>query len=273
MSPATFASQLVRKTVKIHIALATWRERLFVYGANRTTSECARRLCIAIYNAGIRLSRLLQGTAPEAAESVCDILNAGPRHRFATAASLVSNCGYGAGAPKVKIIAATMVGVELTDDESEVLVTKFRSREFIPGLWRTLETGMRMSRASGIFRMSVPNGGEMVYRDVQAFGRNLSAVIPRQGRFMRLKYWGGVLTENLVQRVARDVFMDTVLRLEAAGLPPILRVHDEAVCLVPNATAEADLARMTKIMSTRPTWMPDLPLRAEGHLCQRYAKG
>ncbi len=182
----------------------------------------------------------------------------------------VLGCGYGAGAPKVKIIAATMVGVELTDEESEVLVAKFRSREFIPGLWGTLERGMRMS-AGRIFRMEVPNGGEMLYRDVKNFGRSLSAVIPRQGRFMTLKYWGGVLTENLVQRVARDVFMDTVLRLEAAGLPPILRVHDEAVCLVPNATAEADLARMTKIMSTRPTWMPDLPLRAEGHLCVRYA--
>jgi DNA polymerase len=90
---------------------------------------------------------------------------------------------------------------------------------------------------------------------------------------MRLKFWGGALTENLVQATARDVFMDRVIALHKANMPPILRVHDEAVCIFPDATAEEDLKKMISIMSTPPEWMPELPISAEGHLCQKYTKG
>ncbi len=90
---------------------------------------------------------------------------------------------------------------------------------------------------------------------------------------MPLKFWGGALTENLVQGCARDVFMDRVLDLVKHGMPPILRVHDEAVCLFSEATADMDLVQMISIMSTPPEWMPELPISASGHLCKNYTKG
>jgi DNA polymerase len=111
----------------------------------------------------------------------------------------------------------------------------------------------------------------MRYRDVKTFS-GLTAVIPRMGKMMRLGFWGGTLVENLVQATSRDIFMDRVLRLKEAGLPPILRVHDEAVCLLPTATAEQDLQKMVAIMSAPPEWMSELPLGAAGHLCKRYSK-
>lgn len=183
----------------------------------------------------------------------------------------VLGCGYGAGPEKVQYIAKTMVGLELTLEETQKLVYKFRSRKFIPGLWGQLERDMRKS-VGGTYSMELPNGRLMNYIDVKGFG-GLSAVIPRNGRFMRLGFWGGTLTENIVQASARDVFMDRMLAVAEAGYDIRLRVHDELVLLFKDETAEEDLRAVVKIMSTKPSWWPELPIAADGHLCQFYQKG
>jgi DNA polymerase len=100
----------------------------------------------------------------------------------------------------------------------------------------------------------------------------ITAMIPRQGKLMRLGFWGGVLTENLVQATARDVFMHQCMEIEKAGIPVLMRVHDEAVCLVPEKTAQEQLNRIIEIMSTAPEWAAGLPLSAEGSLSKVYKK-
>jgi hypothetical protein len=183
----------------------------------------------------------------------------------------VLGMGYGAGPEKIQVIAKQMVGLDLTLEQARTAVFKFRSRRFIPNLWNDLEQGMR-SCAGGDYTIELPSGRVMLYRDVKDYG-TLSAVIPRTGKMMRLKFWGGTLAENVTQAAARDVFMDRVLALAEYGLPPILRVHDEAVCLLGEETAETDLKAMLRIFSTPPAWWQDLPVRADGHLCKRYTKG
>lgn len=182
----------------------------------------------------------------------------------------VLGCGYGAGPEKVQFIAKTMVGIELTLEQTKSLVYKFRSRKFVPSLWGRLEGDMRRSVGED-YQMTLPSGRNMRYRDVKGLG-GLSAVIPRDGRFMRLGFWGGTLTENLVQASARDVFMDRMLAVTNAGYDVRLRVHDELVCLFDEETAKEDLKAVIKIMSTTPDWWPELPVSAEGHLCKFYKK-
>lgn len=182
----------------------------------------------------------------------------------------VLGMGYGAGPEKVQIIAKTLAGLDLTLDQSRAAVYQFRSRRFIPNLWTSLENDMR-SCSNGDFTIELPSGRTMIYRDVKDYG-SLSAVIPRQGKMMRLKFWGGTLAENVTQAAARDVFMNRVLALHDYGLPPILRVHDEAVCLLDEETADSDFKAMLRIFSTPPPWWTELPVRADGHLCKRYHK-
>ena len=100
----------------------------------------------------------------------------------------------------------------------------------------------------------------------------LRAEIPRAGKFMRLGFWGGVLTENLIQSAARDVFMTQTLALEKKGFVVIMRIHDEVVCLVREEEAEQKLAEIISIMSTPPEWAHGLPLSAEGSLSKTYKK-
>lgn len=182
----------------------------------------------------------------------------------------VLGLGYGAGAEKLQFIAKRDYDIDLTIEQAKTIVFNFRRREFIPNLWEKLETSMRFA-APKDFTMELPSGREMRYREVHNYG-GLTAVIPRLGQMMRLKFWGGTLTENLVQAAARDVFMNRVMALYEAGAPPILRVHDEVVCLLSKENAEGDMKHMEEIMSVAPDWWPDLPISAEGHICERYKK-
>ncbi len=83
------------------------------------------------------------------------------------------------------------------------------------------------------------------------------------------RLYGGKLTENIVQAVARCVMTDGMLRIQKR-YPCVLTVHDEVVVVVPEAE-EADaktwvLAQMTM----EPKYMPGIPLAAEVDSGKRY---
>ena len=83
------------------------------------------------------------------------------------------------------------------------------------------------------------------------------------------KLYGGKLTENIVQAVARCVMTDGMLRIQKQ-YPCVLTVHDEVVVLVPEAeVVDAEkwvLAQMTMV----PKYMPGIPLAADIGHAQRY---
>ena len=81
-----------------------------------------------------------------------------------------------------------------------------------------------------------------------------------------------LIAHNCSQGLARDIFSDMMLRVDAAGYPVILHVHDEMVCEVPEEQAEQALTDILKIMHTAPSWIPDIPVAAEGHILDLYSK-
>ena len=83
---------------------------------------------------------------------------------------------------------------------------------------------------------------------------------------------GGIITENIVSGASRDVMASAWLRCLKAGFPPIMTVHDELVFEVPDATAPAELERISSIMTEPLAWAPGLPLKVGGKLMKRYGK-
>lgn len=193
---------------------------------------------------------------------------------------LALGLGYGMGAKRF----ADVAGVPL--EEAERLVKLYRDKNpRVLQLWKDLEATMGETArhlTDKTCRVNLPSGRTMKYRNVARMAEEpkdgrppkigLRAEIPRAGKLMRLGFWGGVLTENLVQSTARDVFMTQCLAIEQAGIPVLMRVHDEVVCLVREDEAEDKLKQIISIMSTPPAWAQGLPLSAEGSLSKTYKK-
>ncbi len=84
--------------------------------------------------------------------------------------------------------------------------------------------------------------------------------------------WGGSLTENLCQAIARDLLVHWILKAEEFGLSVVLHIYDEILAVSSNIYAEDNLKTLINIMSSGPEWANGLPLAAEGQISETYKK-
>ena len=176
--------------------------------------------------------------------------------------------GYGCGADKFVLVAKLLGGLEVTPAESKKIVSEFRaSNQCIVKFWDSLEAAFT-ARDGQDYRMPLPSGRRLRYADVKV--EDMTASVLKGGP--RTKLYGGKLCENFVQAMARDVFAEGLARAEYAGLNPILTVHDEIICEVPEEKANAGLDLLRLAMCHPPSWAPDLPVAAEGEISEHYKK-
>lgn len=82
--------------------------------------------------------------------------------------------------------------------------------------------------------------------------------------------YGGKLTENVVQAVARDVMKFSELAVEDAKYIPLIDVHDE--CLTERKKGTGSIEDFERLMSKLPKWANGLPVRVKGWVGPRYKK-
>ena len=90
------------------------------------------------------------------------------------------------------------------------------------------------------------------------------------GGWSDCRSWYGTLTENAVQAVARDLLAAAMQRIEHAGYPVVLHVHDEVVCETPEGRGGSD--EFLRLMTEPPGWAEGLPIAAKVWSGPRYAK-
>jgi DNA polymerase len=100
-------------------------------------------------------------------------------------------------------------------------------------------------------------------RDIQFYtpGKDTMNMLPEST-------YSGKLVENVTQAVARDLLADATVRLEAAGYPPVVHVHDSIACEVPAGFGNLD--EFCSIMAATPDWAPGLPIEAKGYRDTRF---
>ena len=85
----------------------------------------------------------------------------------------------------------------------------------------------------------------------------------------RIKLYGGKVTNNVTQGVARCVMTDGMLRTSkryfVAGT-----VHDEQIVVVPDADVEEAKTWVLAQMTMEPSYLPGIPLDADGGAHRRY---
>lgn len=84
--------------------------------------------------------------------------------------------------------------------------------------------------------------------------------------------YGGKLTENITQAVARDCLAATITRLSNAGYRITMHIHDEVVIEIPEEGADETLEKVNAIMSEPLPWAPGLHLTAAGFTSKYYMK-
>lgn len=81
--------------------------------------------------------------------------------------------------------------------------------------------------------------------------------------------YGGKLTENVVQAIARDCLAETLRRVEAAGLQTVFHVHDEVIV---DAPMDASVDEICAMMAKPIPWAPGLILKGAGFEGDYYRK-
>jgi DNA polymerase len=119
----------------------------------------------------------------------------------------------------------------------------------------------------------LPNGMRLAYPHLKCSSKGEYSTMKRKGNKIETsKVYGGLVTENVVQALARIVITDAMTRMREEGMRVVLTTHDEIVVVTPEEKAEEVFTRMGEIMSIRPDWQPSLPLACEGGWARNYSK-
>lgn len=200
--------------------------------------------------------------------------------------------GYGMGVDKFD---AQLQGYGRTLDPTLIsrIVALYRNRYTqIPRLWRRMDACLN-------YMMSLPKGSQYAFPDNDApcltftkgkvvlpngmpiFYPSLHRNSENQAKYRAVgngtqlvdkDIWGGTLTENVVQALARIVLSRAELRLASAGLRASLQVHDELVYIVPDRAVSGVVGVLKRTLSDPVPWMPRLPLACKVGVGQSYGE-
>jgi len=184
----------------------------------------------------------------------------------------VLSLGYGAGAPRFRDSCAEL-DYDISPKEAEKQVADFREKsKWIVDLWNSLRNELIKAARAPERRLEVelPSGRKLRYMNIKNIGGNYAAQVEIGGNHRKL--YGGLLFENLIQAIARDVYALCLLRCAIAGFDGIFDVHDEGVYEVDEKTADKDVKEIEQLMSVCPDWLEGCPVGAEGHASEHYMK-
>lgn len=216
----------------------------------------------------------------------------------------VLGLGYGMGADKFKAtLAIGQAGLRVNIDYSEAkrIVNLYRTKNHkIATFWNRCNTALSHLVSKQDFALvshsphveliddgiKLPNGlairyplltansngyvytaDARVYREAvkdRVLGQDLNT-----DKFIHI--YGGKVTENLVQALARIVVAEQMIKI-GERYKVVLQVHDEVVILCDTAEVDEAKAYMLEVMSTPPSWAPDLPVACEADHGDNYGE-
>ena len=204
--------------------------------------------------------------------------------------------GYQGGTSALIAMGALSMG--LTEEELPDIVSRWRSANpRIRDLWYAVEeaalAAMTTAQPQAIRGLVFRLEGDLIYG--QSFltvqlpsGRKLFYPKPflQENRFGRMaihyytvgqqtRKWevdstyGGKMTENIVQAIARDCLAETLMRIDRLGLQVVFHVHDEVII---DAPMDVTVGQICGLMAEPVPWAPGLILKGAGFESDYYMK-
>lgn len=201
--------------------------------------------------------------------------------------------GYGGGTGALTAMGAIKMG--LHEAELPEIVNKWRAANpMITQLWSDIERAATYTSTTKLpcssdgltfiwesdpeaLCIQLPSGRLITYPNmttgVNRFGKTslkFKGVNQETGKYEWIETWGGKLTENVVQAIARDCLAFTMTKMVERGFTDIcFHVHDEIICEVDCAER---LDEVCDIFSIVPDWAEGLPLKGAGYTTPFYLK-
>lgn len=204
--------------------------------------------------------------------------------------------GYQGGTSALIAMGALQMG--LTQEELPEIVQRWRqANKRICALWYAVDqaaiAAMQTARQQAINGLIFALEGDLIYG--QSFltvrlpsGRKLFYPKPflKENQFGRMaihyytvgqqtRKWeitstyGGKMTENIVQAIARDCLAETLRQIDHKGLQTVFHVHDEVIIDAPMSVTVGEIC---DLMSDPIPWAPGLVLKGAGFESQYYRK-
>ena len=196
-------------------------------------------------------------------------------------------CGYGGSVGAMKAMGGSDLG--LSDEELRQIVTDWRTASpNIVKLWWDVDNaakkairkkeptathGLQFSYQSGILFIRLPSGRSLAYVkpriEENAFGGESITYegVGATKKWERIETFSGKLVENVVQGIARDLLMNSMMTLRSCFI--VAHIHDE---LIIEADKGMSLEVLCEQMARVPDWAEGLLLRADGYECEFYKK-
>lgn len=214
-----------------------------------------------------------------------------PDNRFQAGELIVHNCGYGMGGPRFEET-CKMMGIEIEEGRGREIVNVYRRvYKAVPNFWYAQESAAKAAinvpltivRAGAVawvydedskrLGCRLPSGRYIRYFNPRIVQDRLEyqTQIGNATTLMYKSIWGGLITENICQAIARDVLAQAIINCSVEGLDTRLHVHDE-LGIYADKEDENALDDLINNMIKLPEWATGLPLVAEGWEGDRYKK-
>ena len=199
----------------------------------------------------------------------------------------ILGAGYGMGAQRFKEQLKAQSGVVISLDESRRIINVYRDKNWkITHFWRACQNMLvemsRNSRGSFGFlntvkftttgldgRVHLPNGLYMRYDNLDYEQGERGPEFNYMTRKGRNRIYGGKVTENICQALARIIIGEQLL-LISKKYKVTMTVHDSIVCAVPKKEIEEGQAYIEQCMRYVPTWCKGMPLDCESGFDKSY---
>lgn len=204
--------------------------------------------------------------------------------------------GYGGGVSALEAMGGSRMGLS-QQEEKDIMLRWREANPKIVKLWKVIELaairalqtgetitinrGIEVGRHWGCLTIKLPSGRTICYpRASIGVERNDGwrgdhPIIEYEGlnqitkKWEKIRTYGGKLTENVVQSIARDILGIVILRAYRESLNIVFHIHDE---IIVEAEADQTLKDVETLFSEPISWCTDLPLKGAGYSTPYYLK-
>lgn len=207
--------------------------------------------------------------------------------------------GYGGGVGALENMGGSRMGLT-TEEEKEIMLKWREANPHIVRLWSNVERGATKAIQAkeeavinrgvtfrseyGCLTVELPSGRKLVYprARIEEFEKTyggtrteVTTAIRYEGtnqttkKWERIETYGGKMTENIVQAIARDILGVVMLRAKERGMDIVFHVHDE---IIVEAGEGITLRDVEAIFDEDINWAKGLPLKGAGYTTPYYKK-